>query len=53
MAFPARAACVLMQLALYSAFYSHFSIQRHLISRTTMKMIRVDTLSGWRVAATA
>lgn len=38
-------------LSIFTAFYNHFNIQRHLISRTTMKQFRTDVTDSWRSAA--
>lgn len=38
-------------LSIFSAFYNHFNIQRHLISRTTMKFFRAETIASWSVVA--
>jgi len=35
-------------LATFTAFYNHFTVQRHLISRTTMKQFRTDAVHSWR-----
>jgi len=40
-------------LATFTAFYNHFKIQRHLISRASMKMFRADVLSCWRLVVSA
>lgn len=40
-------------LSTFTVFYNHFNIQRHLISRRTMKMFRADVLSCWRIAVAA
>ena len=40
-------------LSTFTAFYNHFNIQRHLISRTTMKMFRTEVLCCWRIAVAA
>lgn len=40
-------------LSNFTAFYNHFNIQRHLNSRTSMKMFRTDVLSCWRLAVNA
>jgi len=40
-------------LSIFSAFYNHFNIQRHLISRTTMKQFRADVMSSWLVVSDA
>lgn len=40
-------------LSAFSAFYNHFNIQRHLISRTTMKVFRAETLSSWQAVDAA
>jgi putative transposase len=37
-------------LSSFSAFYNHFNIQRHLISRSTMKRFRSAALSSWTTA---
>ncbi len=37
-------------LSTFSAFYSHFNIQRHLISRSTMKRFRSAAVSSWAAA---
>ena len=34
-------------LSVFSAFYNHFNIQRHLISRTTMKQFRSAAINSW------
>jgi len=34
-------------LSIHAAFYNHFNIQRHLLSRKTMKQFRADTLRAW------
>lgn len=40
-------------LSIFSAFYNHFNIQRHLISRSTMKTFRADVTDAWRETAAA
>jgi putative transposase len=40
-------------LSTFTAFYNHFNIQRHLISRATMKKFRNDVLSSWSEAVPA
>lgn len=40
-------------LSTFSAFYNHFNIQRHLISRSTMKTFRADVTDAWRGTAAA
>ncbi|MEQ9470641.1 MAG: IS6 family transposase [Roseitalea porphyridii] len=34
-------------LSIHAAFYNHFNIQRHLLSRKTMKNLRANTLRAW------
>jgi putative transposase len=40
-------------LSTFTAFYNHFNIQRHLISRMTMKQFRAEAIDSWRVAVAA
>ena len=40
-------------LSTFTAFYNHFNIQRHLISRTTMKQFRSDVLNSWFAVVTS
>jgi len=40
-------------LAISSIFYNHFNIQRHLISRSTMKRFRSAAVSSWAAAIAA
>lgn len=40
-------------LSVFSAFYNHFYIQRHLISRTTMKTFRAEAIDTWQETAAA
>jgi len=40
-------------LSIHAAFYNHFNIQRHLLSRRTMKQLRDDTLRAWNGLTTA
>lgn len=40
-------------LSTFTSFYNHFNIQRHLISRTTMKLFRTKVLGCWRIAVAA
>lgn len=41
-------------LAVHSAVYNHFNVQRHLISRCTLRKFRGDAFAGWsRVTAAA
>ena len=37
-------------LSTFSAFYNHFNIQRHLISKATMKQFRADVALSWKTA---
>ena len=37
-------------LSTFTAFYNYFNIQRHLISRMTMKVFRNDVLNSWSAA---
>lgn len=34
-------------LSTFTAFYNHFNIQRHLISRSMMKQFRTDVMNSW------
>ena len=38
-------------LAIHSAVYNLFNVQRHLISRRTLRQFRADALEPWRTAA--
>jgi len=40
-------------LSTFSAIYNHFNIQRHLVSRPTMKTFRQDTFSTWQTVTIA
>jgi putative transposase len=40
-------------LAIHSAVYNHFNIQRHLISRCTLRKFRGGAFEGWRCATAA
>lgn len=40
-------------LSTFTAFYNHFNIQRHLISRATMKQFRHDAVGSWSEAVAA
>lgn len=40
-------------LSAHSAVYNTFNIQRHLISRRTLRVFRVDAMTQWRAAAAA
>lgn len=40
-------------LAISSIFYNHFNIQRHLVSRSTMKRFRSAAVSSWAAAIAA
>jgi len=35
-------------LATHAAVYNHFNVQRHLISRRTLRRLRAAALAGWR-----
>jgi len=39
-------------LNIHAATYSHFSLQRHLITRSHFKSLRADAFSRWITAAT-
>jgi putative transposase len=39
-------------LSTFTAFYNHFNVQRHLLSRATMKQFRKDAISSWKAAVT-
>ena len=34
-------------LSTFSAVYNHFNIQRHLVSRKTMRQFRSEAFEGW------
>ena len=40
-------------LSTFTAFFNHFNIQRHLISRATMKSFRADVLKSWQATVAA
>jgi putative transposase len=40
-------------LSTFSAFYNQFNIQRHLLSRSTMRWYRDHSFAGWKCAAKA
>jgi putative transposase len=40
-------------LSVHSAVYNTFNIQRHLISRRTLRVFRADAMAQWRAAAAA
>ncbi len=40
-------------LAIHSAVYNLFNVQRHLISRRTLRQFRADALQQWRAVAEA
>ena len=40
-------------LSVHSAVYNTFNIQRHLISRRTLRVFRADAMAHWRAAAAA
>lgn len=40
-------------LATHAAIYNHFNVQRHLISRRTLRTFRSEALAGWRHVVTA
>jgi hypothetical protein len=40
-------------LATHAAVYNHFNVQRHLISRDTLRKLRSQALGGWREIAAA
>lgn len=35
-------------LSTHAAVYNHFNLQRHLISRRTLRQLRTDAMTGWR-----
>ncbi len=37
-------------LSVHSAVYNTFNVQRHLISRRTLRVFRADAMEQWRVA---
>ena len=40
-------------LATHAAVHNHFNVQRHLISRNTLRHLRSQALAGWREIAAA
>ncbi len=40
-------------LSAHSAVYNTFNVQRHLISRRTLRVFRADAMEQWRAAAAA
>src|SRR5688572_10634398 len=40
-------------LSVHAAVYNTFNVQRHLISRRTLRVIRADALEQWRAAVAA
>ena len=40
-------------LSMHAAVYNTFNIQRHLISRRTLRVFRADAMAQWRAAAAA
>ena len=40
-------------LSIHSAVYNTFTVQRHLISRRTLRVFRADAMEHWRHATTA
>ena len=40
-------------LATHAAIYNHFNIQRHLISRRTLRTFRAEAFAGWREVVSA
>ena len=40
-------------LATHAAVYNHFNVQRHLISRRTLRVFRAEAFAGWREIASA
>jgi putative transposase len=40
-------------LSVQAAVYNTFNLQRHLISRTTLRTFRAEATSQWRAAVTA
>src|SRR5688572_7258275 len=40
-------------LSVHSAVYNTFNVQRHLISRSTLRVFRADTMEQWRAAVAA
>jgi putative transposase len=37
----------------HAAVYNHFNVQRHLISRRTLRIFRAEAMAQWRAAASA
>jgi transposase-like protein len=40
-------------LAIHAAFYNTFNVQRHLISRKTLRQFRSDAMWTWQAATVA
>ena len=40
-------------LSAHSAVYNTFNVQRHLISRRTLRVFRADAMEQWRAAVAA
>jgi len=40
-------------LSMHSAVYNTFNVQRHLISRRTLRIFRAEAMTQWRAAAAA
>ena len=40
-------------LSVNAAVYNHFYTQRHLISRNTLRHIRIDAMERWKLVTTA
>jgi transposase-like protein len=40
-------------LSAHSAVYNTFNVERHLISRRTLRQLRTDAMTAWRIATTA
>ena len=38
-------------VSMHSAIYNTFNVQRHLISRRTLRIFRVEDMAQWRAAA--
>jgi putative transposase len=37
-------------LAAHSAVHNTFNLQRHLVSRRTLRLFRADAVSAWKIA---
>ena len=40
-------------LSMHAAVYNTFNVQRHLVSRRTLRIFRAEAMAQWRAAASA